>query len=55
MFKRWKSLIGIDQLRASDPQLVRCWIAVALITALLIDQDMPDINCDGPDSLPLAA
>jgi hypothetical protein len=55
MFKRWKSIIGIDQLRANDPQLIRCWIAVALITAMLIDQDMPDIHRDAPDSLPLAA
>jgi hypothetical protein len=55
LFKRWKSIIGIDRLRANDPKLVRCWIAVALITAMLIDQDMPDIMRDGPGSLPLAA
>lgn len=55
MFKRWKSIIGIDQLRANDPQLIRCWIAIALITAMLIDQDTPDIHHDAPGSLPLAA
>ncbi len=48
LFKRWKSIIGMNMLRASDPRLVRCWIAVALSVALLI-------NDNRPDSLPLAA
>lgn len=55
LFKRWKSLIGMNALRAHDPKLIRCWIAVALIVALLIDDHRPDITHDGPDSLPLGA
>jgi Transposase DDE domain len=55
MFKRWKSLIGLDQLRVSDPQMIRCWIAIVLLTTLLVDQDRPDIQADAPDSPPFAA
>ena len=54
LFKRWKSLIGVAAHRAKDPKLIKCWITTALIIALLIEHDRPDIASDEPDSLPFA-
>ena len=52
LFKRWKSIIGMSLHRAKDPKLVRCWIVIALIVALMIEHHQPDIQKDEPDSLP---
>lgn len=54
LFKRWKSLIGVAAHRAKDPKLIKCWITTALIIALLIEHDRPDIATDEPGSLPFA-
>jgi hypothetical protein len=54
LFKRWKSIIGMSAHRAKDPRLIRCWIATALIVALMIEHHQPDIQRDEPDSLPFA-
>ena len=52
LFKRWKSIIGMSAHRAKDPRLIRCWIATALIVALMIEHHQPDIQQDEPDSPP---
>jgi len=54
-FKRMKSLIGLEDLRAKDPDLARLWINTALLAALLIEDDLPDLEPEAPDSLPRAA
>lgn len=38
-FKRMKSLVGLEALRAKDPDLARAWINTALLAALLTDAD----------------
>jgi hypothetical protein len=38
-FKRMKSLVGLEELRAKDPDLARAWISTALLAALLTDAD----------------
>lgn len=47
-FKRLKSLLNLDTLRAKDPDLARAWIYANLIAAFLID-DMARL---APDSSP---
>lgn len=54
-FKRMKSLIGLEDLRAKDPDLARLWINTALLAALLAEDDLPALDPEAPDSLPLAA
>jgi Transposase DDE domain len=38
-FKRMKSLVGLEELRAKDASLAKAWINTALLAALLIDAD----------------
>jgi Transposase DDE domain len=38
-FKRIKSLVGLEELRAKDPSLAKAWINTALLAALLTDAD----------------
>lgn len=54
-FKRMKSLVGLEDLRAKDPDLARMWINTALLAALLAEDDLPALDPEAPDSLPLAA
>ncbi|WP_187972122.1 IS4 family transposase [Aquibium microcysteis] len=54
-FKRMKSLVGLEDLRAKDPNLARLWINTALLAALLTEDDLPALGPEAPDSLPLAA
>lgn len=54
-FKRMKSLIGLEGLRAKDADLARLWINIALLAALLAEDDLPALDPEAPDSLPLAA
>uniref|UniRef100_UPI0039A68DDF transposase n=1 Tax=Rhodospirillum sp. A1_3_36 TaxID=3391666 RepID=UPI0039A68DDF len=49
-FKRLKSLLGIDELPAKDPDLARSWLSAKLLTALLIDTD----TCNLSETLPSA-
>jgi DDE family transposase len=46
-FKRMKSLVGLEELRAKDPALARAWISTALMAALIAEAD--------PDLAPAAA
>ena len=50
-FKRLKSLIGLDELRADDPDLARTWLYAKLIAALLTE----DLTRELLDSSPCAA
>jgi hypothetical protein len=50
-FKRLKSLIGLEQLRATDDGLVSAHIHAVLLTALLIDLHRPSTP-EAPDSPP---
>jgi hypothetical protein len=54
-FKRMKSLVALEALRAKDPDLARLWINTALLAALLAEDDLPALDPEAPDSLPLAA
>jgi hypothetical protein len=54
-FKRMKSLVGLEDLRAKDPDLARLWINTALLAALLAEDDLPALDPEAPDALPLAA
>ena len=54
-FKRMKSLVGLEDLRAKDADLARLWINTALLAALLAEDDLPALDPEAPDSLPLAA
>jgi hypothetical protein len=40
-FKRLKSILGLEDLKAKNPDLARCWMHTALLAALLIDLDRP--------------
>lgn len=46
-FKRLKSILRLDQLRAKDPALVRAWIGAHLLFALLIEDTAADL-ADSP-------
>lgn len=50
-FKRLKSGLGIDQLRAKDGRLARTWLLAHLIVALLIDEAVQDV-LDSPPCTP---
>lgn len=49
-FKRLKSLLDLERLRAFDPDLVNAWIHAVLIVALLIDLQRPSGETGAPDS-----
>jgi hypothetical protein len=51
-FKRLKSIIGLEDLKAKDPDLARCWIHTALLAGLLIDLDRPASPSEMPASPP---
>lgn len=51
-FKRLKSLIGLEELRVHDSELVRVWIHAVLLVALLIDAERPSPRRERPDSPP---
>ena len=51
-FKRLKSLIGLEELRVHDADLVNAWIHAVILVALLIDLDRPSQHREGPDSPP---
>jgi hypothetical protein len=51
-FKRLKSIVGLEDLKAKDPDLARCWIHTALLAGLLIDLDRPASPSETPDSPP---
>ncbi|WP_018236590.1 hypothetical protein [Ensifer sp. BR816] len=50
-----KSLVGLEDLRAKDADLARLWINTALLAALLAEDDLPALDPEAPDFLPLAA
>ena len=54
VFKRLKSLIGLEELRVHDNELVRVWIHAVLLIALLIDAERPSLMRERPDSPPSA-
>lgn len=54
-FKRMKSIVGLEDLRAKDPDLARMWINTALLASLIAEDDIPALDPEAPDSLPLAA
>jgi IS4 transposase len=49
-FKRLKSLLDLERLRAFDSKLVNAWSHAVLIIALLIDLARPSAQTEGPDS-----
>jgi hypothetical protein len=49
-FKRLKSLLDLEALRAFDNELVSAWIHAVLLVALLIDLERPSIKIEAPDS-----
>ena len=49
-YKRLKSLLDLEQLRAYDPDLVNAWIHAVLLFALLIDLERPSAKTERPDS-----
>lgn len=51
-FKRLKSLVGLEDLKARDPDLARCWINTALLAGLLVDLDRPALTPEEPVSPP---
>lgn len=53
-FKRLKSIVGLERLRAKDPDVARAWINTALLASLLAELNMPGLDIEAPDSLPQA-
>ncbi len=51
-FKRLKSLLDLERLRAFDPDLVSAWIHAVLLVALPIDLERPSAHPEAPDSPP---
>jgi hypothetical protein len=49
-FKRLKSLLDLEQLRAFDAALVSAWIHAVLLVALLIELERPSASTQAPDS-----
>jgi hypothetical protein len=54
LFKRLKSLLDLEALRAFDSELVSAWIHAVLLVALLIDLERPSVDTEAPDSPPSA-
>jgi len=50
-FKRLKSLIGLEDLRVHDSDLVSVWIHAVLLAALVIEIERPSTEIERPDSL----
>ena len=57
-FKRLKSILNIDQLKARDPALARSWILAHLIAAVMLEEvagvmpDTPTLGPSPPQHLP---
>lgn len=49
-FKRLKSLLDLEKLRAFDDELVNAWIHAVLLVALIIDLERPSAIAEAPDS-----
>jgi hypothetical protein len=49
-FKRLKSLIGLEDIRLHDSELIGAWIHAILLVALLIDNERPSLHREAPDS-----
>lgn len=49
-FKRLKSLLDLETLRAFDSALVSAWVHAVLLVALLIDLERPSARTEAPDS-----
>jgi hypothetical protein len=49
-FKRLKSLLALETLRAFDSALVGAWIHAVLLVALIIDLERPSVHTEAPDS-----
>lgn len=54
LFKRLKSLMGIDELPNKHPEAARCWILANLLAALLLE-DQARLLLDAPPSAPRSA
>lgn len=52
-FKRLKSLLGLEALRAVDSASVSAWIHAVLLVALLIELERPSAQTGAPDSPPV--
>src|SRR5713101_8412535 len=55
VFKRFKSLAGLDELPAKNPELARAWIYARLIVAIIAEQiagQVPDSSPSAPDNTP---
>ena len=50
-FKRLKSLIGLEDLRVHDSDLVSVWIHAVLLAALVIEIERPSTEIERPDAL----
>lgn len=55
MFKRWKSLLAIDAIRARDPDLARAYLYAKLIAAVLADTVARASRAFSPWGVPLTA
>jgi Transposase DDE domain len=49
-FKRLKSLLDLERLRAFDSALVNAWIHAVLLVALIVDLERPSAHSGAPDS-----
>jgi len=49
-FKRLKSLLALEALRAFDSDLISAWIHAVLLVALLIELERPSPSSEAPDS-----
>jgi len=49
-FKRLKSLLDLEKLRAFDDDLVSAWIHAVLLVALIIELERPSVHSEWPDS-----
>jgi hypothetical protein len=48
-FKRYKSILHLDQLRATDPQMIRVCLLCKILAILLLDQLMLQVRLQQPD------
>jgi len=55
LFKRWKSLLGLANLRADDPDLARAYIYSKLIAAVLSDLLVRQWRAFSPYGVPVAS